>query len=70
MNRQARTEEKLDRIDKTLRRSDGTVKIYGINKDGKLLTVVMEKTVNDKWEITEIAVGGRITGWFPVRRAA
>lgn len=69
MNRQALAEEQLDRIEKTLRRSDGTVKIYGINKDGKLLTVVMEKTA-DRWDITEIAVGGRITGYFPRRRTA
>lgn len=67
MDRQATAEEQLDRVEKTLLRSDGTVKIYGINRDGKLLTVVMEKTAGG-WDITEVAVGGRITGYFPRRR--
>ena len=69
MNRQALAEEQPDRVEKTLLRSDGTVKIYGINRDGKLLTAVMEKTAG-RWDITEVAVGGRITGYFPRRRTS
>lgn len=44
-----------------LRRSDGTHKLYGLNKDGKLLTVVFRQYRIGKWAISEIALDGRIT---------
>jgi len=40
-----------------LYRSDGTVKIYGINRDGKLLTVVMTpSTKHGGYDFAEIKV--------------
>lgn len=67
MNRQAYECEKMDHICKTVTRSDGTMKIYSINTQGKLLTVVMVKDSRGNWTITEIAVEGKITGMFPVK---
>ena len=53
---------------KETKRSDGSIKIYSISKDGKLLTVVMKP--KDRWyTIATIKVGGKVTcydeGWTP-----
>ena len=56
-------ESKSIRVEGTpvLRRSDGTHKLYGLNEDGKLLTVVLRQYRIGKWAIWEIALDGRIT---------
>lgn len=50
------------------KRSDGSIKIYSINKDGKLLTVVM-KPKDRGYTIATIKCGGKVTyfteGWTP-----
>lgn len=66
MNRKAYDNERLSNITKTIQRSDGSTKIYGHNTSGELLTVVMRKDIAGQWQIVEIAVKGRITGYFPV----
>ena len=54
-------------ITRTITRSDGSVKVYGHNTSGELLTVVLRRNVNDRWVITEIATRARVTNVFPVR---
>lgn len=53
---------------KETKRSDGSIKIYSISKDGKLLTVVM-KPKDRGYTIATIKCGGKVTyyeeGWTP-----
>lgn len=60
-------EEQLQKIAKTVYRSDGSVKVYGSNTNGQLLTVVMERNRRGHWTITEIATAGIVTGIFPAK---
>lgn len=50
------------------KRSDGSIKVYSINKDGKLLTVVM-KPKERGYTIATIKCDGKVTyfteGWTP-----
>lgn len=61
-------ERRTDMATKETKRSDGSIKIYSISKDGKLLTVVM-KPKDRGYTIATIKVGGKVTcydeGWTP-----
>lgn len=53
---------------KETKRSDGSIKVYSISKDGKLLTVVL-KPKDRGYTIATVKVGGKVTcydeGWTP-----
>lgn len=44
-----------------LHRSDGTIKVYGLNKQGKLLTVVMVPNDCGAHDIAEVKLAGKVT---------
>ena len=47
---------------RTITRSDGSVKVYGWNEDGDLLTVIMIRSEKG-YDISEIKAGGQIIFW-------